>query len=292
VTRRSRRTYEVELCADVQDVVGESPCPIDDAVLWLDLRREVLHRLDPGGVVRDLGLPSETTAVTAADAGAVTLTTASGLVRLAVEDGAQQPLLPAWFDPATHRTNDATTDALGRLWVGWFRRDRTPGAGAIGVVASGRLHDVVTGVTMPNGLGWLPDGRTLVFADTGASTLSTVEVDVETGAPVGPPRELVRLEREAGLVDGLAVDVDGCIWVALWGGGAVRRYDAGGRLVAEVELPAKLATSCAFGGPELRDLYVTTASSGLAEPSRHDGALYRFAVDTPGLAVARHRRTA
>jgi sugar lactone lactonase YvrE len=145
-------------------------------------------------------------------------------------------------------------------------------------------------VTTSNGIDWSPDGRLMYYTDTRTRRVDVFDFD-EAGGHISGRRPFVDLTAEAGRPDGLVVDSEGGVWVALWRGGAVRRYGADGRLDLTIELPAVLVTKCAFGGPDLRDLYVTTAWSDLSPDERREqplaGGLFRAA---PGVAGQPPRR--
>ena len=190
------------------------------------------------------------------------------------------------LSPERFRTNDATTDPLGRIWLGWFSHERAAGQGGIGVFIEGILTPVIPSLTMPNGLAWLPDGRTFVFVDTAARALFATEIDPESPTREARRRTVVDFPSASGLPDGVAVAADGSVWVALWGGGGVERYSLDGRLLQRIEVPAALVTSCAFGGAARSSLFITTARHTLDRPTDLDGALYRCEVDVPGLPLA------
>jgi sugar lactone lactonase YvrE len=174
--------------------------------------------------------------------------------------------------PADLRLNDAKADPAGRLWVG----SMSPGGraeGALYRVAPGsRPQAVLEGVAISNGLGWSPDGERLFYIDTPTQRIDVLDFDVRSGVAIGR-RPFAAVPSGAGRPDGLAVDAEGGVWVALFGGAALRRYGAGGDLDAVVSLPVSHPTSCAFGGAALDELYVTTASRPLDEAARRESPL-------------------
>jgi sugar lactone lactonase YvrE len=132
------------------------------------------------------------------------------------------------------------------------------------LTGEGSVKPVIDRVTISNGLAWSPDDRRMYFIDSASFRIDVLDYDVDTGEAVNR-RPLVELPKQDGLPDGMTIDVDGCLWVALYDGSAVRRFTPDGALDREVRLPVARVTSCAFGGAGLGDLYVTSARAGLGE---------------------------
>lgn len=197
---------------------------------------------------------------------------------LVVED----PVLP---DPAM-RMNDAKCDPLGRLWAGSNDLAFVEGRGALHRW-DGRGPSAVIrqGMTLPNGLGWTQDGRTMFLIDSMPGTIMRAAFDADSGE-VGEFEPFV--EVTSGLPDGLAVDEEDCLWVAVWGAAAVHRYDPAGRLIQQVTLPVSQPSSCAFA--EDGTMFVTSARDGLSadrlarEPLA--GSVFAFDTGTRGVPVA------
>jgi sugar lactone lactonase YvrE len=161
------------------------------------------------------------------------------------------------------RLNDATIDPAGRFVVGTLKIDETPTTTErlIVVQPDGRLDDLDTDLSLSNGLGWSPDGTTLYSIDTVPRILYQRDYDASTGT-AGPRRVLLALD-EGVNPDGMCVDADGCLWVAIWGKGEVRRYTPDGVLDRTIEIPAPHTTCVAFAGPGLATLVITTATKDL-----------------------------
>jgi sugar lactone lactonase YvrE len=268
--------------------LGEGPRwdAATQTLLWVDIPAKLVHRYDPAtgtnttqqvADVVSLALPRRR--------GGVVVGLPGGLHLL---DGQRSSLLAA-IEPerAGTRTNDGACDAAGRLWVGTMALDeRSPVAGLYRVDADLTVTTVLTATTISNGLGWSPSGRHFYFIDSPTCRIDLFDFDEATGA-LENRRPLAAVRVEGAVPDGLTVDAEGGVWVALHGGWGLRRYSPEGELLAEVGLPIARITSCCFGGPELRDLYVTTRREGLSEAEQAAqplaGALLRLDVGVAGL---------
>ncbi len=157
------------------------------------------------------------------------------------------------------RMNDGACDPQGRFWAGTMAYDESPGAGSLyRLELDGGCTTVLTGLTISNGIGWSPDGTTMYLNDSGIGCLDVFDFEGETGA-ISRRRTLWCSADPPVVPDGLTVDEDGAIWVALWKGGMVNRYAPDGALLSSLTMPVRRPTSCAFGGPDRATLFVTTA---------------------------------
>ncbi|MFD9002102.1 SMP-30/gluconolactonase/LRE family protein [Streptomyces sp. NPDC059582] len=261
--------YEVAVRA--QATLGEGPTwdAASGRLVWLDILGSRIHTYDPASGAR-------TVRTTEQHVGAVKLRAGGGLV-LNLRDGVA--LLDPddtfrWLhhDPVPgRRANDAAVAPDGSLWAGTMRYDEAPGGGTLSrVTGDGTAEVVLDDVAVSNGTGWSPDGRLMYYID---SPTRRIDVFDHADGRIANRRPLAEIEEGAGYPDGLTVDADGCVWVALWDGGAVRRYTPSGTLDRVLTLPTPRTTACAFGGPDLTDLYVTTARTGLSAPSSAAGSL-------------------
>lgn len=167
-------------------------------------------------------------------------------------------------DRPSMRLNDAAVDARGRFWVGSMHSEKQsePHGSLYRFDPDGTLHTMDTGITVSNGLGWSPDQRTLYFVDTFRRAIYAYDYSADTGS-VGNRRVFVQTVEADGYPDGLAVDAEGHVLVAFWGGWKIVRYDPDGKPEREIPFPTANPTACAFGGTALDELYVTTARLGL-----------------------------
>ncbi len=268
-----RAPVAAEPVGDVTAVLGEGPYwrPEDDSLLWVDIPQGLLHvtRVRPGETITvDVGAVSAAFPVL-------------GQAGLLIAGGSRLTLRPTGQAggsgvrviaeiPAREgvRFNDAAVDPAGRVWVGSMHTGETEPLGALYRLDPGRvLTPVVKGATVSNGIGWSPDGSRMYYNDSPLRRIDTFDYDPATGE-ASARRVFADLCDVPGFPDGLTVDLDGCVWVAMFGGGALRRFTPDGRQDAVIPVPASRPTSCAFGGPDLTDLFVTTASIDMTEAER------------------------
>lgn len=181
-----------------------------------------------------------------------------GFARLA-PDGHLAHVLSVLSDRPQLRFNDAKCDPRGRAFAGTLSYDFTPGVAELYRLDAGPVANVVlSALTCSNGLDWSPDEGTMYFIDTPTQQVRAFDYDLETAQMVRP-RVVVEIAQKLGAPDGMCVDFDGCLWVAIWGGGVVHRYTPNGRLDTVVRLPTAQVTSCCFGGIQGDRLFVTSA---------------------------------
>jgi sugar lactone lactonase YvrE len=179
------------------------------------------------------------------------------------------------------RVNDAAADAAGRFWFGTMAYDATEDAGSLyRADRDGTVTRVVDRITIPNGPAFTDDGMTMYLADTARGIVRRYRVDPATGS-LSEPGLFADFARLPGGPDGMAVDREGAVWIACWGGGTVRRYLADGTPDRVVELPAAQPAAVCLGGPDGRLLHVTTAAYGLNTPGAQDGAIFTVPVKVP-----------
>ena len=278
----ARLTPEVAVFAAA--VVGEGPVwdPRSGLFCWVDLAEGELFESDlrtgvttstPTGTLLGAAVPRAT------EPGfAVAVADGFGFVH----DAALTIADPVLTDPQL-RMNDAKCDSRGRLWAGSTDLDFRAGAGRLHVwTGTGPSTVAAEGLTLPNGLGWDAADTTMYLDDSLRGVMLAAPFDADRGAIA----ELQPIfEIDGGLPDGLAVDVDGCLWVAVWGAGEVRRYRVDGTLDTVVVMPVSQPSSCAFGADGT--LYITSAAGGVDRSAeRLAGSVFAVATSTAGVPVA------
>ncbi|GIH16168.1 SMP-30/gluconolactonase/LRE family protein [Rugosimonospora africana] len=271
----------------------EGPCwdTRTGRLYFVDILAGRVHAVDPVGGARrtwELGVP----------VGAVAPRRAGGWIAavergFAAYDDDWRPAGPVVAAPAQRdgtRFNDGGCDPAGRFWAGTLAYDGTPGTGALyRLDAAGTVTEMLSGVTNSNGLAWSAPGIEMFYVDTGKATIDRMAFDPTDGT-IADRRTLVAFPSQDGSPDGMAIDRDGFLWVALWGGGRVRRYSPGGVLDGELRLPVSQVTSVAFGGADFGDLFITTAAEGLAADQRARqplaGSVFRYRPGVAGLPPA------
>jgi sugar lactone lactonase YvrE len=187
-----------------------------------------------------------------------------------------------------NRFNDGKCDPAGRFLAGSMDDAEIAATGSLySLVPDGTLKTLLTGLGISNGLAWSPDGRTFYHIDTPTRRVTAYDYDLQTGE-LANPRPAVSVPPELGWPDGMTCDAQGKLWVAMWGGAKLTRWDPGtGRLLAEIPFPALNVSACTFGGADLDELYVTTARKGMSaeQLARHplSGGLFRVKTEVQGM---------
>jgi sugar lactone lactonase YvrE len=242
--------------------LGESP--VWDArrgeLLWLDVDRGLVHRRARGraDVTMDAGQPVGCAVPRAR--GGLALALRDGFALLPPGGGEPELVAPVERERRDTRMNDGACDGRGRFWAGTMSlAGDTRSAALYRLDPDLRVTRVLPGVSVSNGIGWDPTGSMLYHVDSPRRRIDVYDFDGDAGT-VGGRRAVIPIAAQLGSPDGLAVDAEGGIWVALWGGGAVQRHSPAGVLEERIELPATNVTSCCFGDADLGTLFVTTAS--------------------------------
>lgn len=242
---------------------------------WLDVPLpSKLFSLDPAtGVVKTYDMPEMVTSVRAKkDGTGLIVACHSGISSFDYETGKLTRVLRPEPQKPYNRSNDGGTDARGRFWFGTMQNNIQPNGAPIDLVeGAGTLYRLdpdltltpfETGIWVSNTVCWSPDNRTMYFCDTASGIISAYDFDLDDGV-IGNKRPFAKFDR--GAPDGSCVDAEGCLWNARWDGGCVVRFTPRGEVDTVIDLPVAKVTSCAFAGPDLTDLYITTATYGMSE---------------------------
>ena len=287
----------IELALDCRCQLGEGPI-WDDRVgrlLFVDINGHQIHAFDPVSRAHETFDTGEyVSAIALHERGGYLITLQHDFARLDLETGVLTRVASVETPPVDTRFNDGYVDARGRFWAGTMSLVGVPRQGALyRLQHRGGRHEVVPmfdEVTTSNGIDWSGDGRRMYYVDTGTRRIDVFDVDPESG-DISGRATLVEIPEADGKPDGLIVDEDGFLWVALWQGSAVRRYAPDGRIDRHVEMPVSCPTKCAFGGAGLDTLYVTSARTALSPVEReeqpHAGSVFMLKPGVRGRAAHR-----
>lgn len=247
--------------------VGEGPLwePREQALYWVDIDGFAVHRLVATTGRHDAWpMTAEPSALARHADGGIVVATRAGFVHLDPASGSVTPVAPAPFDQSKARFNDGKVDPAGRFWVGTIYEPRDQPAAEMYVLEKGQVRLAWSGgMTNSNGLGFSPDGTTMYHADTTSHTVRQLDFDTATGSATNL-RTLVEFSQDkannyGGRPDGAAVDSEGNYWVAMFEGGRIVKLAPDGTQLESIALPVRCPTMVAFGGPDLRTLYITSA---------------------------------
>jgi sugar lactone lactonase YvrE len=284
-------TAEPQVVWEVAAELGEGPVWVDGALWFTDIKQHQVHRFDPvSGERRSWDAPEQVGFVLPGRSGGFIAGLQSGLHRFDPHSGEFSLLREIEPDRPTNRLNDGTVDPSGRLWFGTMDNSEREKSGSFYRYARGELaHSGISGIAITNGPAVSPDGNTLYWVDTLERTISACGIG-EDGT-LAHSRLIVTIEQGSGNPDGSTCDAEGCIWISLYGGWEARRYSPTGELLQQVRFPVANITKLAFGGPDLRTAYATTARQKMSpeQIARQPqiGHLFAFQVEVPGLACPR-----
>ncbi|WP_121116651.1 SMP-30/gluconolactonase/LRE family protein [Croceibacterium ferulae] len=282
-----------EVVWDLGAVLGEGPVWLDSdpvgqgGALWfVDIKAPAIHRYDPAtGDKQSWPAPAPVGFCLPAADGTFIAGLKTGLARFDPVAGTFTPLHDPEPDQPDNRLNDGHVDQQGRLWFGTMHDPEEQASGRIYRFDGAGSVAVSDPVIVSNGPAVSPDGTTLYHVDTLGNTIYAA--DLADDGTVSAERVFVRIEDGAGHPDGVIVDAEGCLWVGLFGGGAIRRYSTAGELLETIPLPVSAITKVAFGGPDRRTLFATTASVHLDDEGRAReplaGHLFALPVAVAGL---------
>ncbi|MFW6293013.1 MAG: SMP-30/gluconolactonase/LRE family protein [Spirochaetota bacterium] len=281
---------QAELVLDAKTALGEGSFWDSRSKLlyWVDIEGRAIHVYDPATNQDTLySMKGRPGTLVPRERGGLVVAVEQEVLVLDRVDGQPQELCRFEAEPEGNRLNDGKCGPAGRFWVGTMSASRDPNGTLYCVEPDGSYRSMLTGVTVSNGIVWTADEKTMYYIDTAAECVRAFDYRKDDGT-ISAERTIVEVPGEMGRPDGMAIDAEGMIWVAMFRGSAVRRFNpTNGTLLDTVELPASNVTSCAFGGDDLRDLYITTARAGLTDDAARQqplaGGLFRARVETPGV---------
>jgi len=284
--------HPAELVHQHDSPLGESPLweEREQVLYWVDIARGQIHRFDPATAENTTHtLTTKVTSLARRPSGGLVVTLRKNFAFYDPASGTVETLDPVEGDQPGNRFNDGKVDRQGRYWAGTMNEVHIgqPDAALYRYEGPGRITKMIPEVTISNGTGWSPDGRTMYYTDTLRHTVFAYDFD-PAGGTLSNRRPFLEIEPASkGLPDGLTVDAEGFIWSALVNFGCMLRLDPAGKLERIVTFPATRGTCCAFGGPAYRDLYITTARECLTEQELAAqplaGSLFRCRPGVQGL---------
>ena len=273
----------VEPLGDTRAILGEGPCwdPVRGVVWWVDIKGRQLHATALDGSDRAIDVARPLGCVVLRASGGLVGATPDGFVAIDPEDGGLTVLAEVESDDPETRMNDGKVDPAGRLWAGTMFDNEGPGGGAFYRLDPDlRVSRMLKPVSISNGLDWTDDRREMLYIDTTTLRVDRFEYDLATGG-LGARRPWVTIPDGAGFPDGMTLDAEGCAWIALWGGWCVVRFAPDGTPLSRIDVPAASVSSCVFGGPDLDQLFITTAR--WPDPATAAPGAGRLYVARPGV---------
>ena len=284
---------DFEVLYDKPMLLGESPFwhEKESSLYWIDITGKAVHRHTPGtGQHSSWPLPSEPGCIARCESGGLLVAMRSGLALLDTASGELSPIADAPYDTSTMRFNDGRCDGMGRLWAGTLYEPKDKALASLYCVERGVVRHAGNPVTVSNGLAFSADHRTLYHADTTAHRITIYDFDLKNGV-IGQGKLFKQFSTDksqdyGGRPDGAAVDSEDCYWCAMYEGGQLIRFSPEGEILRRIQLPVKCPTMLAFGGDDLRTVFVTSARNNRPESELAEyplsGLVLYFRTDVPG----------
>lgn len=262
-------SVEAALFYKIEAKLGEGPIwnHQTQKLYWVDIEGKQLHILDPTKKEnKSISLPVQIGTVVPIDSTQCVVALVDGAYLLDVNTETTALIAHLDADNLSTRLNDGKCDPAGRLWVGSMHWDTTePLGGLFKLEGNGNSEQVLDGITVSNGIVWSANQKTMYYIDTPTQKVMAFDFDIATGQ-ISNPRVAIEIPKEMGLPDGMTIDAEGKLWIGLWNGDAIVRYDPEtGELIQRIPVPAHNVTACAFGGLNLDSLFITTARLDMSE---------------------------
>lgn len=259
----SPKSNKVELVIDSKSELGEGAIwnQKTGELLWINITGKILNFYNPlTGNNKEMFTGQMIGTVVPTESGAVLVALKNGIYKLNPETGTKKRIVDPEENLPNNRFNDGKCDPSGRFWAGTMSLQDEKGAGALyRLDADSSIHKMIENVSISNGIVWSPDNSKMYYIDTPTQKIVAYDFNNETGK-IENPKIAVKVPQEMGSPDGMTIDSEGHIWVALWGGSSVACWNpVSGELLRTIEVPSKNVTSCAFGDKDLGTLYITTA---------------------------------
>ncbi|MCB1517510.1 MAG: SMP-30/gluconolactonase/LRE family protein [Hyphomicrobiaceae bacterium] len=280
-----------ELFIDSQNSLGEGPLwhPGRQQLFWFAIHDGELFAASTQGEIEgnwSFGEPAAAAGII--DDNALAVATASGLYRLDLASGAKSLIVSIEENDPLTRTNDSRVGPGGGFWIGTMARSEKTPSGSVYHFRHGKLTRIKSGIYIPNATSFSPDGTIAYFADTPDGLILKCPIDPQTAMPTGDFTLFRDTRGEPGHPDGAVVDSEGYVWNARYGGGSVIRYTPAGEIDRIIEVPVPNTTCPAFGGPDLKTLYITTAHQQMSDADRArfplSGSVFKIELDIAGQA--------
>lgn len=284
-------TETARLLVDSKCALGEGPFwhPRRQELFYFDINNNVLFAAKADGTAAGKWSFDESAAAAALiDDNTLAIATETGLKRLDLATGGQELIAAIEADNALTRANDSRVHPSGAFWIGTMRKQEEQPGGAVYHYRDGKLTRLLADVKIPNSTCFSPDGRIAYWSDTPTKRILTCDTDPDTGMPVSEWRLFADVSGHRGYPDGAVVDSEGYLWSARWGGSCVVRHAPDGSIDRVIEVPVSQVSCPAFGGPDLKTLFVTTAAKELSAEQltkeKVAGGVFAIDVDVAGLA--------
>ncbi|QQR40522.1 SMP-30/gluconolactonase/LRE family protein [Devosia rhizoryzae] len=287
-------TQTAQLLVDSQCALGEGPVwhVERQQLFWVDINNKELFAASADGEIQQSWAFDEMMAAIAiVDRDTLVLVGETGLKRLDLQSGAVEHFFDLERDVPTNRGNDSRVHPSGAFWIGTMVKDEGPKDGAVYHYLAGKLQRIIADAAIPNATSFTADGRRAYWTDTPTSRILTRETDPETGLPLGDWTLFADTSDLPGHPDGAVVDSEGYLWNARWGGSCVIRFAPDGSVDRTIEVPVSQVTCPAFGGPDLKRLFLSTANKNLSPEQLAEekvaGGIFFIDLDVAGLPEAK-----
>jgi sugar lactone lactonase YvrE len=276
-----------DLFIDSKCTLAEGPIwhPEREELFWFDIHERTLFRANAAGeILQKYPFEGKASAAAVIDRDTVMVASVGALLRLNLVTGRTDYVMPLEVDKPGNRPNDSRVNPAGGFWIGTMADKEDGPKGSVYQYRAGKLERLFGDITVTNSICFSPDGATAYFSDTPTKKILKRPIDQTTGLPTGDWSLFVDVEGHRGFPDGSVVDAEGFLWSARWGGGCVVRHAPDGSIDRIIDLPTAKVTCPAFGGPDLKTLYITTARNDdiKSEGPERGGGIFSIALDIAG----------